>query len=162
MPCEMLINAGTIRYPSEVDPNTPFEVSFVVYNNGPDRCQAVAKILLNGEHEYMWSGFFIDPGEDKKCTYANCKISSDSNLELEAREYYTSNTDKEGPFLIRIKAPPPECSEGARETLEYCSDGSVKRERICENGKWREYAYTCPPPPPPPPECYEGARETLE
>lgn len=62
-------------------------------------------------------------------------------------------------FTIPVKVEPECTPDGRRETIENCWDGSIKRERVCEYGKWRYYDYTCPEEK----ECtIEGEEEIVE
>jgi hypothetical protein len=89
-------------------------------------------------------------------------VTQDSTFKAVAKAGHlvdsTEIVDDQVFFEIPIYVP-PECSpDGKTEILEYCPDGyTVKRERKCENGKWKEYSYTCPAVG-----CPEGNIEPLE
>lgn len=59
-------------------------------------------------------------------------------------------------FTIPVKVEPECAPDGRKETIETCWDGSVKRERVCEYGKWVEKTYTCPE------KCIEGEEEVVD
>jgi len=76
------------------------------------------------------------------------KLDMKDVLRIANYSYYAVDT-----FPVCSAVPPPTCTEGAHEVLEYCPDGTTeKRWRDCINGEWVYNSQTCPGVPPVPPE----------
>lgn len=99
--------------------------------------------------EYIW-----DPIDGHYTGYANWTYWDIGSRYGAGTGYVKIFVD--GRYLGRTNDYTVRCAEGTRETLETCWDGSVKRERVCENGKWRYYDHICPE------KCTEGEEDVLE
>lgn len=146
MPANLLIT--DVEYPRKVNRGEGFRILLEARNAGE-----------TGE---IWIGIYnIDTGEgiyyDSLELAASGYINADAKTTIVYDTTFKASTghisggklveDDSRKFTVQVV----ECDEeGKREVLEYCSDGeTVKRERVCENGKWVEYEHRCPAPPPP-------------
>ncbi|GAH89212.1 unnamed protein product, partial [marine sediment metagenome] len=154
--------------PSSFTPNVSFHIKPKVRNDGgPDTLfmgltnADTGKVL---KHPATYTHYIASGARWEQDWIVTLDQTTDLHARIEFGHLENSArvVDDTEDITIPVEAPPPPpppvCSEGDRETLETCWDGSVKRERRCENGKWREYTYTCPTEP----ECTEGTEDILE
>lgn len=142
---------------------------FKIESISEDRIKATLNAKNKGDTGEIWAGIYnLNTGGS--IFYEQFVMAAGGTLSGVGKETVTKDTKYKASTghvtdgkLIEddsrtVKVVVIECKEGDKEVLATCSDGSVKRWRECENGKWVEKSRECPPEP----ECDEGDRETLE